>query len=436
MSKPRPPLFRSSLPRGWAALLRVGIAGTALVHGAACVQIVSLGSGEGDGEGGAPSIPIMPWIPPDRAGGDPVDWGDLPCVPGLDTDLDGDGFTPMQGDCDDCDPGAGPNAVELPTEPGELAVDEDCDGQVDEPSAVCDASLPVDESSPYAAARALDLCVDARRDAWGHERWGVLDAAWVLPDGAPDPGSHSYALGHGILDRFGPNVPVRHGARMLALSSGAARQPTDPDYHCPRGFDKAYTSGWPEGFPSPEPACSTVISGEPHDGAALELVLRAPQNARGFAFDFDFYTYELPGHACTQSDDLFVALLRGSSREAAPANVAFDAAGAVVSVNTVHLEACTCEGGPPCLLGGRLHACTLGPAPLAGTGFGVDLSRDGDRGATGWVSSTAPVSPGAAFKLRFAIHDAADGHSDSTVLLDHFRWLRGEPVIPRSHATD
>lgn len=428
MSNPRPPRLGS-------LLARAVLAAAVVVPGAACVQVVSLGSGSSEGEGGAPSIPIDTRRLQDRAGGDPIDWGDLHCEPGVDTDLDGDGFSPMQGDCNDCDPDVGPDAVELPTVAGAgPAVDENCNGLVDEASPVCDQSVPVDASSPYAAARALDICTDARHDTWGHERWGVLDARWVLPDGAPEPGTHTFALGHGILDRFGPNVPVRHGARLLALSSGTARQPADEDYRSPAGFDKSYSSAPPEGFPVPSPYCPTAQSGEPRDGAALELTLRAPQNARGLAFDFDFYTYELPGHVCTESNDLFVALLRPSPQDPWSGNIAFDAAGDVVSVNTVLLEACDCDSGPPCAIGSRVHACTLGAGPLLGTGFGEDTAEDGtNRGATGWLTSTAPASPGATITIRFSIHDAANGNGDSTVLLDHFRWLRGEPVLPRSH---
>lgn len=412
-------------------VVRAGIAGIAALLGAGCIEVVSLGSGAGDEGGAGPTLTIDPGLLPRLPGLDAIDWHDIECNPSLDTDLDGDGFTPMQGDCDDCDPDVGPDAVEMPTNGGAPA-DEDCDGAIDEPAPACDSDLAVDAPSPHAAARALDLCVDARRDTWGHERWGLLDAAWVLPDGAPGFSTRAYALGHGILDRFGPNVPVRHGARLLALSSGTARQPTDVHFESPRGFDKRIACEAPEGFPISPSWCTTPPAGEPRDGVALELTVRAPANAEAIAFDFSFYTYEIPAHACTPRDDLFVALLRPWSSSQPPSNIAFDALGSLVSVNTVHLEACACAGGPPCELGGRMHACALGTAPLLGTGFGGDHVQESTPGATGWLTSTAPVARGGTVTLRFSIHDAADGQSDSTVLLDHVRWLRREPVLPRS----
>ena len=56
----------------------------------------------------------------------------------------------------------------------------------------------------------------------------------------PDTGARGNWLRADFLARFGPNVNVRRGERMLALSSGAARQPTDPGYLPPSGYDKQY----------------------------------------------------------------------------------------------------------------------------------------------------------------------------------------------------
>jgi hypothetical protein len=410
---------------------RAALVGAAALLGAGCVETVSLGSGVGETEAEDPALPIHPWRPSERRTWD-IDPGAMTCKPTLVTDLDGDGFTREQGDCDDCDPDVGPNAVEMPTIAG-APRDENCDGVVDEPQPACDAALPVDAVSPLAAARAIDICFEARKDRWGVER-----AAWVLPDGATEPSMRSFALGHGILDRFGPNVPVRYGARLLALSTGTARQPADDEYESPRGHDKGFTCGAPAGFSQPSPGCSTVIPGQPHDGVALELTLRAPQNAEAFAFDFNFYTYELPGPACTTSNDLFIALLEPPPSGRPDGNIAFDAQGNLVSVNTVLLDVCQCDaqGGPPCKLGGRWHGCSIGAKELLGTGFGKDVNNDVDRGATGWLTSTAEIERGGTVRLRFSLHDAADGYADSTVLVDHFRWLRREPVVARSHHSE
>lgn len=394
------------------------------------METISLGSGQGEESAEQPSIPVLPWVAPAPEVWQELDLGAYECDASLDTDVDADGVTPAQGDCNDCDPGVGPNAVEMPTGSSESPRDEDCDGLIDEPQATCDSGLDVDVPSALAAARAIELCAEAR-----HAHWGIENAMWVLPDGSPEPAEPNYALGHGIVDRFGPNVAVRYGMRMLALSSGAARQPTDADYQSPRGFEKGYACNAPAGFSKPSATCPSIAPGPPYDGIALELTVLAPQNAEAFAFDLNFYTYELPTYACTESDDLFVALLDPPPPDRLDGNIAFDGAGNIISVNTVRLEACSCDGGPPCVFGSRTHGCSLGTAPLLGTGFGDDTSHEGDRGATGWLTSTAPVTPGATFTLRLSIHDAADGRSDSTVLIDHFRWLRQEPLIPKSRST-
>src|SRR5437764_8702459 len=49
-------------------------------------------------------------------------------------DTDGDGYTPAQGDCNDCDPNMNPGAIEIAGD----GKDNDCDGMVDETEAACD----------------------------------------------------------------------------------------------------------------------------------------------------------------------------------------------------------------------------------------------------------------------------------------------------------
>src|SRR4051812_27762667 len=147
------------------------------------------------------------------------------CTPGgMDDDVDGDGFTPAQGDCDDCDPNVNPNAVEVPTPMGGTPKDENCNKQIDETDAPCDTGLKVDDADPMNAVRATDLC----KVSTGPDDWGVVSARYVLPDGTDPPAASlaDFHLGHGLLSHFGANLKVRRGAAMLALSSGTARNPT------------------------------------------------------------------------------------------------------------------------------------------------------------------------------------------------------------------
>lgn len=274
----------------------------------------------------------------------------------------------------------------------------------------CDTAIPVDTTDPLDAARAMGLCAD------------VTAATWVMPDGSAANGDPEYPQGHGVLTGFGGNVMPRNGSAMLALSSGAGRQPTDPGYAAPSGFDKGYTHAHPAGFPVESPACPGVVTGIPHDGAAVELTIAVPTWARGFSFAHRFYTFEWPGWICSQYNDFFVAMLTPIPTGQVNGNIAFDAQGNPVSVNNAFLDVCGCAGGPPCYAGGKTFDCPLGEADLAGTGFEAHA-------ATGWLTTTAPVEPGTTITLRLAVYDSGDGVLDSTALIDDFRWLPVEPPV-------
>lgn len=354
-----------------------------------------------------------------------------PCTSGPDDDADADGFTVAEGDCNDCDPAVNPNAIEILSLPGQIPTDEDCDAQVDEPRDACDTGLAIDDPSPESAAKAIDIC----KVSSGPDDWGLVSAAWVLSDGAPAPALPKYDVGHGILDDFGPNVGVRFGANLLALSTGTARRPNDPDY-ADTSFVKNYQSGQPDGFPKENPACPGVLTGPALDAAALEVQLRAPSNATGLAFDFAFYTHEFPYYICTAYNDLFVAMLSPTPAGQTDGNISFDSMGNTVSVNSAFLEACSCAGGPPCQVGGLTYTCPLGTNPLVGNGFDGATSGT-ENGATGWLTTTAPVAAGETLSLRFAIHDSTDTLLDSTVIADNFRFIaQGNVVVQTKVAGD
>jgi hypothetical protein len=281
----------------------------------------------------------------------------------------------------------------------------------------CDDGLAIDTSDPLDAAHAIGLCA------------GVVSARWVMPDGSAPPTdpvlSARYHIGHGVLDDFGPNLAVREGHHLLAISSGAARRPDDPDFFSPSGYDKDYDANAPAGFPRPSAACPGVQGGDPHDAIALELELQAPDWAKGFAFDFDFYTYEWPMYVCSQYNDFFIALLSPIPTGQSDGDISYDPMGNPISVNAAFVNVCSCVGGPPCPAGGHPYTCSRGNAELMGTGF----DEDSGHAATGWLTSTAPVEPGQTITLRLTIYDSADGILDSTALIDKFRWLPRSPVV-------
>jgi Putative metal-binding motif len=327
--------------------------------------------------------------------------GQTSCT-GSTPDSDGDGFTVADGDCNDCDPNANPGALDVPGN----GVDEDCNGTPDDTDVLCDSAVAeVAESDAFDAARAIGLCHMTKK---GDKSWGVLDAEYVMADGSIGMNSVS----HGLLDGFGPNVATRQGKRMLALSSGTARQPSDPGYQDVDGYDTGTMSSTPAGFPKDSPACDVTTASDPtaYDPAALELTIRVPTNAKSFRFKFDFYTYEFPIFVCTDYNDFFVALQDPPSQNAQSGNISFDSQGNPVSVNNGFLQVCEPQDA-----GGKNFPCALGQSELSGTGF------EG-AAATGWLETTSPVTPGSIVKLRFAVWDAGDGILDSTVLIDDFEF--------------
>jgi hypothetical protein len=349
--------------------------------------------------------------------------GPGPCKSTDSNDWDKDGVTKADGDCNDCDPNIGPNAIEIPTAEGQEKVDEDCDDLIDEDDVYvsCDEGIAIDESDPLIAAKAVGIC----KNSTGEKDWGLIDAKWTMADGSAPPASAKYDVGHGVLPNFGPNVMVREGKTLLALSSGAARRPGDVGYQDPGGYDKEIMAQHPQGFPKESPACPGVTTGDPHDAAALELSLRTPANAHGISFNFNFYTYEWPMFVCSTYNDFFVALLSPKPPNQVDENISFDSQNNPVSVNNAFLEVCGCAGSPPgpCMAGGKSFSCNLGNSELIGTGFGFDTAFGEDHGATSWLETQAPVEPNSVIRLRWTVYDSGDGSLDSTTLIDNFRWL-------------
>lgn len=333
------------------------------------------------------------------------------------TDHDGDGFSFADGDCNDCDPAANPGAFDVPGN----GVDEDCSGTPDDEPTNCDANLSIASTNAVDGAKAIDLCRTTTESATGKQRtWGVISAKYMLPDGT-SPGTASQAnfnLGHGILSHFGadPNTPANSqpqlGKSLLGLSSGTARNPTDPGYQSVSGFSKGYTSNPPTGFTPKNATGCTATGGSPHDGAALALTIRVPTNANSFTFKSAFFTYEYPSFVCTTYNDYYVAIMSPAPAKITDGDIVLDQDGNPVSVNNSFLQVCT-----PGSHGGKTFTCPQGTYMLTGTDFE-------NHGSTGWLTTTVPVDTlrGKDMTLLFAIWDSGDGILDSTSIIDAFQW--------------
>jgi hypothetical protein len=372
----------------------------------------------GDGKAGSGGTIIDP------EGGQPDHWDPPYCENKDQTgDLDDDGYSVADGDCNDCTALINPGAYDYPD-----GVDEDCDGLIDNDIGDCDQGLAIEGDDAMDAARSMGLCRTTQSGATGKDKtWGVISAKYVYPDGSTTskaPGTYvgcqgsggegapPNPLSHGLLPTLGANVVTRQGQSMVALSSGVARQGVNGN--SPGGAVMCTRSPMPTGFPTPSTNCpgQTVNPDEnANDGMALEIVLRVPSNAKGFTYDFDFYTYEFPDWVCNQYNDYFVALLLPPHAGSGPNNnISFDSADNPVSVNNALLEVCTAG-----TYNGKKFACSMGTDELKGTGFDA-------RGATGWLQTTVVVVPGEEITLRFAIWDSVDEMADATVLLDNFVW--------------
>lgn len=327
--------------------------------------------------------------------------GTEPPCEGVDPNIDndGDGWTGAAGDCNDCTELMNPGAMDYPGN----AIDEDCNGADDDNPGSCDTGLALNGTARD-GARAMGVCKDSMGDAWG-----LVNAEWVTADGQPLANYDPAGDGVGILDGFGPNVDVQEGVKLLALSSGAARQPTDPGYQDPSGYDKFYSTGAPPGYPKESPSCPGVITGTPYDSAGLRMTIKTPTNAKSLRFNLNFYTYEFPIYICSTYNDFFTAMLTPQVSTLPDGNISFDSQGNTLSVNAGFLQVCQ-----PQTAGGKVFDCPLGTSQLQGTGFEPSA-------ATGWLQTTAPIEdPGGTITLQFSIWDSGDGVLDSTILLDNF----------------
>lgn len=309
-------------------------------------------------------------------------------------------------------PGLGPGSGGSQNVGGGLATIED-------PEAPCDSGVDIDTEDAAQAAAAIGICKQADSD----DDWGLVEAKWTMGNGAPIPTDAipNYHVGHGVLDDFGAEVDPLEGDKVLALSSGTARNPDEPGYETVEGWAKGFTDNPVAGLSYTSPACpNTPDTGQPHDTVALELRLRAPEGAEGIAFDFNFFTFEWPEYVCSTFNDYFAAMMTPSPNN--KLNISFDSAGNQITVNNALVEVCDCGNGPPCDAGMLTYECADGASMLTGTGFEGDPSSF-THAATGWLSTQAPLVAGENIIVRFAVWDSGDGVLDSTAIVDNFRWL-------------
>ena len=250
-----------------------------------------------------------------------------------DSDSDGDGYGACSNDC--CDVNGGGCIDAHLVNPGAYEVvgnelDDDCDGEVDEAAEACDLGLPSDTANAYHYARALDLCQTTSESppTPAERTWGVIDATLSQADGDGTPQPVQRALRPG----FGTYIDPEHGERLVVLSSGHAADLDDesPPYApfesgTNLGSESDAPADWlaANGGEFPNPAgCVAPWSTSANDSAMLTLRMRAPTNASSFSVMMYFFSAEYPEWVCSEFNDFFVALVESTADNPADGNIA------------------------------------------------------------------------------------------------------------------
>ena len=356
----------------------------------------------------------------------------------------GDGAGPTNGFGGD-DSSAPPTCVPSPGNydiPGNNC-DDDGDGKIDN-VAPCDTGLTA-TGDAAAFVKAIGLCQTASGPT--DTKWGVVSATFVNGHTGTQPPADAQ---HGILPKFGAAVTPREGASLGVLSTGTAAEFDDPNqddvslsndspakniFKGPKiGMQTGKSGNPPSGYPKNAQGCGQGGGKVAvNDLAAIRIEIKVPANANGIGFDFDFWSGEWPEYVCSNFNDAFIAYLSSKGfNNGTPDNISFDANKNPVSVNNGFFDRCTPSTQTGCLGGSNTSTATCpgGVSELGGTGFDVESPAQAycnagtstSGGATGWLTTQAPVQPGEVITLELMIWDAGDASWDSSVLVDNFVW--------------
>jgi hypothetical protein len=364
-----------------------------------------------------------------------------------DVDEDGDGFTTCQGDCCDQSECTRPELVNPGAfDAGGNALDDDCDGQVDNTQTVCDLGLTSNSPTVTDYAKAMDICQTATETS---RRWGVIDATFTTTSGSGTAATEARS----IRPMFGTGLVPQAGMAFTLLASGNAAAPgqTAPPHvnftdSADFGIEAPPPNDWYQangGRLPNAPGCPEPNTTEANDPIMLTMRIRVPSNAKSFSFASNFYSSEYPEYTCTAFNDFFVVLLDSAwaTQPLNPAdkNLAFyRSAGGMTYPVGVNLASGNTGLFTQCINGtlgcadifggggGTISTCTS-TAQLTGTGFDVPDPDNCDSnslsgGGTGWLQTSGNVVGGEIITLRIAIWDTSDHILDSLVVLDNFQW--------------
>ena len=296
------------------------------------------------------------------------------------------------GDCNDADPLVNPGAYEFV---GNM-VDDDCNGMTDEATPACPAFSTTDARSFPAA---FELC-----------------APWLMSatiNGDSDARARQSRTHYGV-------IKPKQGPSFTVFSTGIVADEQDASFMSPQpGTEFSNMDANPLPMNNKNLSCG---NNDPdpktvNDMVMLTMTLKVPTNAKSFSFNLQFMSSEYPEFVGSMFNDKFLAIL---SSKAFSGNISFDAHNNPITVNAGFFDVCTsaqiCNGS-------KTNKCTAPVTGLNNTGYEQD---DGSGtpvgGGTGWLTTTSPIQPGETATLKFAVFDEGDAQYDSAIILDNFQW--------------
>ena len=100
-----------------------------------------------------------------------------------------------------------------------------------------------------------------------------------------------------------------------------------------------------------------------------------------------------------------------------------------MTINNGFFDVCDSYSGPNADNHMVTNNCTKPVTEMMGTGYETGGSTPLG-GGTGWLTTTAPITPGEDVTLHFIIFDEGDGILDSAALIDNFQWLTNSVDSP------
>lgn len=131
-------------------------------------------------------------------------------------------------------------------------------------------------------------------------------------------------------------------------------------------------------------------------------------DAKGYTFDFAYFSAEFPEFVDSQFNDIFIVW---QDSEDYTGNVTFinEQPLTVTALWPIDYQGeCDFDNDPNCNLEADEHL--------------LDTGHQGCGGATGWYKATGGVKPGETFTLTFGVFDMGDSSYDTTALLDNWQW--------------